>query len=78
MAAGFQCPQLLNCTQGFSTNISHPPFAPCRESNNAHMDMCNILMIILILRKTSFFGHDNRPWQLARDARPTVIGPDKP
>jgi len=40
------------------------------------MDMCNIHMIILILRKTLFFGHDNRPWQLARDARPTVIRTD--
>jgi len=58
--------------------ISSPPFAPCRESNNAHMDMCNIHMIILILRKTLFFGHDNRPSQLARDARPRVIGNDKP
>jgi hypothetical protein len=55
-----------------------PPFAPCRESNNTHMDMCNIHMIILILRKTLFFGHDNWPWQLARDARPTVIEIDKP
>jgi hypothetical protein len=37
--------------------ISSPPpptFAPCRESNNAHMDMCNIHMIILILRKLCF------------------------
>jgi len=32
-----------------------PPFAPCRESNSAHMNMCNIHIIILILRKTLFF-----------------------
>jgi hypothetical protein len=35
-------------------------------------------MIILILRKKLFFGHDNQPWQLARDAKPTVIGTDRP
>jgi hypothetical protein len=61
-----------------SPSPSPPPFALCHESNNTHMDMCNIHMIILILRKTLFFGHDNRPWQLARKARPMVLGTDKP
>jgi hypothetical protein len=59
------------------TSCPPPLFAPCCESNNVHMDMCNLHMIILILRKTLFFDHDNRPWQLARDARPRVIGTDK-
>jgi hypothetical protein len=33
---------------------------------------------VLQLCSNLFFGHDNCPWQLNRDARPTVIGTNKP